>query len=261
MTRPVALVTGASAGIGAAFARALAADGHDLVLVARRAEALEALARELGDRHPCRAEVVPMDLAAEGAASRLATEVAARGMAVDLLINNAGFGLYGPFAEADPARVAQMLALNVVALTALTQAFLAPMRARGRGAIINVASVAGFQGVPGFSAYAASKAYVIAFSEGLAEEVRPDGIRVQALCPGTTATEFFDVAGMPEGGRSRFMSPEAVVEASLRGQARGRVIVVPGRENQLAAHGGRLLPRGLLTRLAGRLAAAESPRP
>jgi len=250
MTRSTALVTGASVGIGAAFARALASRDHDLILVARREDALRALADELTGRHRTRATVIPMDLGAPGAAERLAAEVAARGLTVDVLVNNAGFGLYGPFAEADAQRVTGMLELNVVALTDLTHAFLGPMRERRRGAVVNVASVAGFQAVPGFAAYAASKAYVIGFSEALAEEVRAEGIRVQALCPGTTATEFFEVAGMPPGARSRFMTPEAVVEASLEGLARGRTVVVPGPQNWLAAHGGRLLPRAVLTRLA-----------
>lgn len=251
MPRPVALVTGASVGIGAAFARALAREGHDLILVARREEALRAIADELHDRHGTRAEVVPMDLSAHGAPAKLLAASEALGMAVDVLVNNAGFGMYGPFAEAEAERVTRMLELNMVSLTAMTHAFLAPMRTRGRGAIINVASVAGFQGVPYFAAYAASKAYVLAFSEGLAEEVRAEGVKVQVLCPGTTATEFFQVAGMPPESRTRFMTPEAVVEASLRGLARGRVVVVPGAQNKLAAHAGRLLPRALLTRMAG----------
>jgi hypothetical protein len=251
MPKPVALVTGASVGIGAAFARALARDGHDLILVARREEALRHVADEVRDRHGARAEVVPMDLSTHDAPAALLNAAHGLGMPVDLLVNNAGFGLFGPFAEADPVRVVQMLELNMVSLTALTHAFLGPMRTRRRGAIINVASVAGFQGIPNFAAYAASKAYVLAFSEGLAEEVRADGVKVQVLCPGTTKTEFFQVAGMPPEARTHFMTPEAVVEASLKGLARDQVVVVPGAQNRLAAHGGRLLPRALLTKLAG----------
>jgi hypothetical protein len=249
--RPVALVTGASAGIGAAFARALAQRGHDLILVARRAEALEALAAELASAHGARAAICPLDLTAPEAPARLVAFAGAEGLAVDLLINNAGFGLYGPFAEAAPEALDRMVRLNVGALTALTRAFVGPMRARKRGGVINVASVAGFQGVPGFAAYAASKAYVLALSEGLAEELAPDGVRVQALCPGTTRTAFFELAGMPEGARARFMSPEAVVEASLVGLERGERVVLPGAQTWLAARLGRLLPRAWLTRLAG----------
>jgi hypothetical protein len=249
MTRPLALVTGASSGIGAAFARELAARGHDLVLVARRDAALAALAAELA---PARVEVVALDLGEAGAAARLAAEVARRELAIDVLVNNAGVGLGGDFADADPARLSAMLQLNVVAMTELARAMVAPMRERRHGAIINVASVVAFQAVPHFAAYAASKAYVLALSEALVEELAPFGIQVQALCPGGTRTAFFDVAGVPADA-SRLMTPEAVAKASLNGLARGRTVVVTGLKNQVFAHGGRLLPRRVVTRLAGQL--------
>lgn len=253
MSRPVALVTGASAGIGAAFARSLARRGHDLILVARREAALQALASELTSTHGGRAEVIPMDLLRADAAVALAEAVAGRGLQVDLLVNNAGFGMYGDFATADSARVRELLELNVVTLTALAHTFLHGMVERKRGAMINVASVAGFQGVPHFAVYAASKAYVLAFSEAIAEEVAESGVTVQALCPGTTRSEFFDVAGIPPEARSSHMSAEAVVEISLDALKTRQTIVVPGLKNVVMTAGGRVLPRGLVTKIAGKM--------
>ncbi|MFP5502300.1 MAG: SDR family NAD(P)-dependent oxidoreductase [Candidatus Sericytochromatia bacterium] len=253
MPKETAMITGASAGIGASFAGALARRGLDLVLVARRRAALEAIAARLTADHGVRVEVIACDLARSDATETLMAEVATRGLRIDWLINNAGFGAWGPFAEVDPARAVEMLQLNVVALTALTRALLPGMRERRRGVVINVASVAAFQGVPHFAVYAASKAYVLSFTEALAEEVRGEGIVVQALCPGTTRTEFFEVAGMPPEARSAYMSPEAVVEASLGGIARRSPVVVPGAKNRLLAIGSRLGPRRLVTRVAGRM--------
>jgi hypothetical protein len=252
MAKRTALVTGASAGIGAAFARALAVRGHDLILVARRAEALHKLADELSTQHNIRAEVLPQDLTAADAAPSLARRVAELGMQVDLLVNNAGFGLYGALLDTEPDRVLQLLQLNITALTALTHAFLPAMRDRHAGAVINVSSVAGFQAVPYFAVYAASKAYVLSFSEAIAEEVRHDGVIVQALCPSTTRSEFFDVAGFPEDARSRYMSAEAVVEASLHGLDRGKTLVVPGLLNKLMVGSVRFAPRRVVTRVAGK---------
>jgi short-subunit dehydrogenase len=253
MSRPIALVTGASAGIGAAFARSLARRGHDLILVARREAALQALATEVQAAHGIRAEVIPMDLLKPDAPTTLAASVAERGLQVDVLINNAGFGMFGDFAEADAARVRELLELNVVALTGLAHAFIGPMVSRKRGAMVNVASVAAFQGVPHFAVYAASKAYVLAFSEAIAEEVAAAGVTVQALCPGTTRSEFFDVAGMPEEARSRYMSAEAVVEISLDALKSRQHVVVPGLKNTVMTRGGRALPRRALTKIAGKM--------
>ena len=251
MPKETAMITGASAGIGASFAEALARRGLDLVLVARRRPALEAIAERLAADHGVRVEVIACDLAGPEATETLVAELAARGLRIDWLINNAGFGAWGPFAELDPARAVEMLQLNVVALTALTRALPPGMREQRRGVVINVASVAAFQGVPHFAVYAASKAYVLALTEALAEEVRDEGIVVQALCPGTTRTEFFEVAGMPPEARSSYMSPESVVEASLSGLARRSPVVVPGAKNRILALGSRLGPRRLVTRIAG----------
>jgi uncharacterized protein len=249
-----ALVTGASSGIGAAFARALHARGERVVLVARRRERLEALARELGGEPA--ALVLPLDLAAEGAAARLEATLESRGVAVDLLVNNAGLGHTGPFSEERSERIRTMLDVNVRAVVELTHAFLPAMRARGRGTIVNVASNAAFQPVPFLTVYAATKAFVLSFTEGLSEELRGSGVRVQALCPGITDTEFLDVAETGDRLLARRMprlSSEDVVRASLRGLDRGRVVVVVGWPNRLLGFVSRLSPRGLSRRVAGEL--------
>lgn len=254
-----ALVTGASSGIGAAFARALRARGEKTVLVARRADRLGELVRELGGEEW--AIAWPADLAVEGAAGRLRDGVAARGIGVDVLVNNAGRGHTAPFAEQRPEVLRAMLELNVRAVVELTRAFLPEMLERGRGRIVNVASNAAFQPVPFLSVYAASKAFVLSFTEGLAEEVRGRGIRVQALCPGPTQTEFFDVAETPRGlliARLPRATPEAVVETCLRGLDRGRVRVIAGWSNRLLAAAERLAPAAVTRRVAATL---YRPRP
>lgn len=195
----VALVTGASSGIGEAFARALARRKVRLVLVARSREKLEALSRELAAVSGKEASVLALDLSRRDAPARLYSETEGRGLAVDLLVNNAGFGLNAPFDETPLERILEMLDLNIAALTALTRLFLAPMKARGRGSILNVASTASFVAGPYFAAYSASKAYVRSFSHALHHEARPHGVTVTALCPGYTNTNFNVVAGMKRG--------------------------------------------------------------
>jgi short-subunit dehydrogenase len=248
-----AMVTGASSGIGEAYARALHKRGRRLVLVARRAERLEALARELGSEHV----VVAADLAAAGAAERLGVEVERRGLAVDLLVNNAGLGHTSPFDSQPLEAVRQMLDVNVRAVVELTHAFLPGMKARGRGDIVNVASNAAFQPVPYLTVYAATKSFVLSFSEGLAEELRGSGVHVQALCPGITATEFLDVAQTHSGllvTRMPMMTAEQVVNASLAGLEQGRVRVVAGLSNRaLGFVVQRLAPHALARRVAARL--------
>jgi len=253
-TRPgAALVTGASAGLGACFARALAARGRDLVLVARRTERLEALAAELGGR--VRVEVLPLDLVTDGATERLAAFCAERDLAVDLLVNNAGFGAQGAFARLDRERQTRMLRLNGEVLVDLTHRFVGPMLERGHGGVLNVASTAAFMPGPHMGVYYASKAFVLHFTEALAAEVRGSGVRVSALCPGPTETEFREVAGRP---RSRVldsvaMQAEPVVEAGLRGLERGRTVVVPGAFNTLCAVAVRALPRAVVRRVVERI--------
>ena len=248
MTRPVTLITGASAGLGAEFARPCARRGDELVLVARRRERLEALAAETG-----RAHAIALDLAAPGAARRLAGEVEARGFTVDTLINNAGFGLVGRFAALPLERQREMIDLNIAALVELSHLVLPAMLARRDGAILNIASTAAFQAGPGMAVYFAGKAFVLSFTEALHQEVRGKGVRVSALCPGPTATEFGEVAGA--GARFNRFAADArdVVAAGLRGLDRNKAIVVPGALNKLTAQSNRLIPRAAMRRIVDRL--------
>ncbi|WP_261562899.1 SDR family NAD(P)-dependent oxidoreductase, partial [Frankia tisae] len=247
-----AVITGASTGIGAVFARELAARGADVVLVARSTDRLQKVAEEIAARYPVRAEVVAVDLCDPGAVDVVAERVAAAGGRVDLLVNNAGFGTHGDLVGADPVRLADQVRLNCVAVVALTARFLPAMVARGQGAVVNVASTAAFQPLPHMAVYGASKAFVLSFSEALWAEVRPAGVRVLALCPGATETPFFDVVGTRDSVVGAMRTPEQVVAAALRALDRGRPVVVDGRRNALLARSGRLLPRRMLVGLAGR---------
>src|SRR3954471_5413702 len=209
--RRATLITGASAGLGVEFARQCRARGDTLLLVARRKERLETLAAELGQSHALAA-----DLGRAGAAAALFEEVAALGLEVETLVNNAGFGLVGRFAELDDERQLAMIDLNVRALTELCRLALPPMLARGSGAILNVASTAAFQAGPYSAVYYASKAYVLSLTEALHQEAKGTGVRITALCPGPTATEFFEVAGSAEGTLARLATdPASVVRAGL----------------------------------------------
>jgi short-subunit dehydrogenase len=249
-----ALVTGASSGLGACFARALAARGKNLVLVARSKDKMQDLAREIRARHSLRIEVLPQDLSAEGAAQRLVSTLNERGMAVDLLVNNAGFGAQGEFWKLPLDRQSQMLRLNIVALTELTHLLLPPMLARRSGGIINVSSTAGFQPVPYTSVYSATKAFVTSFSMALAEEVCDYGVKVVALCPGGTATNFFDASQYTKrefpGG---LQAPEAVVDAGLRALDRGRSLAVTRFINRLMVASLRFAPRRMVAREAAKM--------
>jgi len=248
-----ALVTGASSGIGAAFAKGLRAHGERLVLVARRADRLEALAAELGGETV--AATIPLDLVAAGAASRLESELNRRGLAVDTLVNNAGFGDTGLFHERPLERALGMIDLNVRATVELTRRFLPAMVGRRRGAVVNVVSTSAFQPVPFLNVYAASKAFVLSFTESLATELAGTGVRIQALCPGLTATEFQAVAHTDRVAfnRTRAMTPEKVVEASLRALDRGRLTVIPGLDNWATAKVQTFVPRSVVRRVAGEL--------
>ena len=248
MTRPVALVTGASAGLGVDFARQLAAQGRRLVLVARRLDLLAKLADELGD-----ARAVELDLSLPDAADRLLADLAAHGEHVELLVNNAGFGLTGRFAALDGKRQRQMIDLNCGALTELAHAVLPAMLDRGSGAILNVASTAAFQPGPGMAVYFATKAFVLSFSEALHEEVKGKGVTVTALCPGPTATEFGVVAGFrPDGPSSKLAADSAaVVQAGLDGLEKRRAIVIPGLLNKVTAQAHRFFSRSMVRRAAG----------
>ncbi len=247
----ISLITGASPGLGAEFARQMAARGERLILVARRRDRLEALAAVIGG-----AEVIAADIAEPGAAERLIAEVGRRGLSVDTLINNAGFGLSGRFDTLPLERQRQMIELNVTALTELCRLAVPAMIARKRGALLNVASTAAFQAGPFMAVYYASKAYVLSFTDALHQELKASGIRVTALCPGPTATEFFGVAGAG-GGRLAKMAtdPVAVVRAGLAGLARNKAIVIPGAMNKATAQSNRLLPRALMRRIVARIKA------
>jgi short-subunit dehydrogenase len=247
--RPVTLVTGASAGLGAEFARQCAARGDEVVLVARREERLRALASEIGNAH-----VVAADLAAPGAPEKLIAELEARGLSVACLINNAGFGLAGKFADLPLPRQREMLDLNVSALTELCRLVLSGMIERRQGAILNVASTGAFQAGPGIAVYFATKAYVLSFTEGLHQELKGSGVKVSALCPGPTATEFGEVAGITSQSFGAFSADAAsVVAAGLKGLDRNKAVVIPGLTNKLSAQSNRLIPRAAMRRIVASL--------
>jgi short-subunit dehydrogenase len=243
-----ALVTGASSGIGEEFARALAARGHELILVARRADRLERLAAQL----PVNAHVVPCDLATEAAS--LPAKVEELGLAVDLLVNNAGFGTYGPFVEVDPSRDADQVRVNCEAIVTLTHAFLPAMLERGRGGVITVASSAGMQPIPYEAVYSATKAFALTFSEALWEEVRGSGVRVLAVNPGPVPTEWQQVAGHEDVDvvPGKIPAEQAVAEA-LRAYDRGRRSVIPGRRIRWFIRATRPSPRAIQLRVTERL--------
>lgn len=247
------LITGASSGIGEVFARRLAARGRNVLLVARSEEKLVTLCNELGRSKSIRAQHVALDLSLPESPARLFEETEKRGLSIDLLINNAGFGSFGDFSKADLARELNMIDLNVKALVNLTFRFLQPMRERKQGAIINVASTAGFQAVPFMATYAATKAFVLSFSEALWEENRPYGIKVMALCPGVTETNFFEAARGQKPPARASQTPEEVVETALRGLARGKSHIISGWINRAMTESERLVPRSLVTRMAGRM--------
>jgi short-subunit dehydrogenase len=259
---PVALVTGASAGLGREFARLLAADGYDLVLVARRETELGTLADELSAAHRVTAHVLPIDLADPAGPRRVFDAVAERGLALDVLVNNAGFGVLGPFADADEGRTLDMVRVNVLAVTHLCRLFLPGMRDRGRGRVLNVASVAAFQPGPLLAVYYATKAFVLSLSEALSNELAGTGVTVTCLCPGPTETEFGAVAGM--SGTRLFAGPNVmksapVAAAGLRAMRRGRRLVVPGWLNKVFTVAVRLAPRGLVLRVARRFQERRVP--
>jgi uncharacterized protein len=249
-----ALVTGASAGIGAALARELASGGTNLVLTARRQERLEHLARTLRQNHKIQTEIFAADLVEPDAPGKIRAFTESKGLAIELLINNAGFGKYGEFAQVDVSRSLEMVQVNCAAVVHLTRLFLPDMVQRRRGDILILASTAAFQAVPYISTYAATKAFDLLFAEGLAEEVKPYGIRVCALCPGSTASEFHEVAGQQEFAAKHRQEPaETVARAGLQALAAGKSYVISGFGNYLGAQSQRLVPRSVVTRIAGKM--------
>lgn len=257
-----ALVTGASTGIGEQFARQLAARGCRLVLLARSLAPLEALAKEIIMHHGVDVEVVGMNLSRPGAAARVDDALRQRGLSVDLLVNNAGFGAAGSFLDLDLSTIHGLVAVNLTALVELTRIVLPAMVSRGSGAILNVASVSAFQPVPFMAVYAATKAAVLSFSRAVAEEIRGTGVTVTALCPGTTGTGFFDRAGLDCWDAFGVgHDPAAVARAGLRAVERRRTQQVVGFRNRLATLAVRLMPPALTDRVSGKVVRRRLGKP
>ena len=246
------LITGASSGIGAAFARKFAALGRNVFLVARSEDKLITLCNELGRVSGVRAQYFALDLTEPDAPARLFEETQKRELEIDMLINNAGFGSMGYFDKLDPEREVEMIDLNIRALVDLTHRFLIPMRKRNQGTIINVASTAGFQSVPFMTTYAATKAFVLSFSEALSEENRPFGVHVMALCPGVTETNFFEAAQMGRPPMRGVQTAEEVVDTALRGLRRRKGVIVSGWLNRVMVVAERFVPRAVVLRITGK---------
>jgi short-subunit dehydrogenase len=252
-----AVVTGASSGIGAAIAAELAGRGFSLVLVARREERLRSLATELSSEHDVEAEVIACDLGREAERDRLQSELGGRGRSVEVLVNNAGFGHQADFARSPRERMVEMVRLNVEAVVDLTSRFIGPMSERGRGSVINVASLGAFQPLPGSAVYGASKAFVLSFSEAIRTELRGSGVTVTAVCPGPVRTEFMAVAEVP-GVEDRtpgvvWMSAEDIAKQAVDGAAHDKRVVVPGLLNRAGALAGQHSPRAVALPLIGRI--------
>jgi len=254
-TKKWALITGASSGFGVDFARESAAEGYNLVLVARRTAPMRRLADELAARHGLETRVIGIDLTEAGAAARLKQQLDAQGIAVDRLINNAGFGVFGELITQPLNHTLNMLQLNVMSLTELTQVFASEMAARGAGQILLVASLGAYQATPTYAAYCASKAYVLLFGEALHEELRPHGVTVSVLSPGVSATEFFSVSGQRATLYQRLvmMKSQQVAHIGLNALRHGRASVVAGWLNAATAWGNRWLPRAMQRKVAYQL--------
>lgn len=253
-----ALVTGASAGIGVALAQQLAAGGANLVLTARREDRLRAVAHDLSTKYQIQTEIFAADLAKTTAPEEIFSFTQKKGIAVQLLVNNAGFGAYGELPDVEPQRLLDMVQVNCSAVLHLTRLFLPPMISRKSGDILILASTASFQAVPYISTYAATKAFDLLFAEGLAEEMRPHGVRVCALCPGSTESEFHSVAGQDQFNRER-QTAEKVARTGLAALAAGKSYVISGWRNYLGAQGERLVPRRFVTRVAAKMFKPKHP--
>lgn len=267
--RGVALVTGASAGIGAAIATELAARGHNLAIVARRKPKLDALKKKLTDEHGVQVHTLVCDLSKPAPRGRLAGRIEKLELEVDVLINNAGFATGGAFHESDPERELEQVRVLVEAPVALTSAFAPGMASRRKGAILNVASTAGMQPLPYSAGYAAAKAYVLAFSEALHQELRVVGVTVTALAPGPVTTDFWEIAGWEVSGGDSFesavpgpawVSPEQVARDGLKGLENGDRVVVPGRSMRAAMSASRYIPHALKLPIIERVRRPKAPR-
>jgi short-subunit dehydrogenase len=257
MKKQTVLITGASSGIGLELSRVFARDGYDLVLVARSTQKLAALASELKSAHRVNVVVLPVDLSQAGAAKEVFASVQAQRLAIHILVNNAGFGIHKPLVDAEPFEMMQMLQVNILALTELTRLFLPGMLERKSGRILNVGSTGSFAPAPYMAAYAASKAYVLSFSEGLAEELHGSGVTVTALCPGVTPTGFHERAQTGNIALVHFgvVSAAKVAAAGYRALMRGQRVVVPGFANRLLVLSTYLTPRAILLPLTRNLMA------
>jgi short-subunit dehydrogenase len=255
MAKQTALITGASAGLGREYARLFAKDGHDLVLVARRRDRLDEVAGELAAAHGTTCMVIAADLAAPDAGQQIAAQVQAAGLSIDFLINNAGFGRRGAFAQSDRRSQLEMIDVNVRALVELTHLFLPGMLERKRGRILNIASIAGFVPGPFMATYYASKAFVVSFTEALASELAGTGVTATASCPGPTATEFGDVAGSTGSNLFRRHVADAVSVArhGYRAMLAGTVVAIPGLQNKFSVQSLRVAPRAAVRAIAARL--------
>lgn len=254
-----ALVTGASAGIGVAFADELARSGTHLVLTARRKDRLEELARRLSNANNVKVEVIAADLAEPKTPEAIFAFTEDKGIEIELLINNAGFGQYGELPSVEMQRLLDMVQVNCHAVVHLTRLYLPRMKERKRGDVLILASTASFQAVPYISTYAATKAFDLLFAEGLAEEMKPYGIRVCALCPGSTESEFHVIAGQ-EKFRKNAETAEKVAHTGLKALAAGKSYVISGLGNYLGAHGERLVPRRFVTRVAAGMFKPETQK-
>lgn len=248
MTTLATVITGASGGIGEALAHLFAPEQQTLVLVARSKDKLDALAKELNSKHGIKVHVIAQDLEQIGASAALMNEISNLKLTVDTLVNNAGFGISAPFAKADAAKTSGMMQLNMVALTELTHMALPAMLERGHGRIMNIASAVAFQPCPYFAVYAATKAYVLSFTEALAEEVRSRGVLVTAVCPGSTATGFHTTANTKGSLLDKIAdSPLMVAEESYKALNNGKTVVVTGLMNKPLPMINRLVPRRTMT--------------
>ena len=247
------LITGASAGIGLELAKQLAAGGSHLVLTARRIDRLQKLALELSSQYGVKVELCPADLVRPDAADQIFEFTSVKNIEIELLVNNAGFGAFGYIHEIPAVRMTEMIHVNCSAVVELTRLYIEGMVKRGHGDVLIVASVAGFQAVPFNSVYAATKAFDLIFAEGIAEEVRPFGVRVCALCPGSTDTEFQQVAAQPERAFRSAETAEKVARVGLESLARGKSFVISGAKNRLMVEAERIAPRGFVVKSAAKM--------
>src|SRR5262249_24149759 len=252
-----ALITGASSGFGVQFAKLLAARKANLVLVARRTGPMERLAAELRQNHGVATTIEGMDLARPGAGTELKARLDSRGISIDILVNNAGYGLYGSFIEQPLRTITDMVQLNVTTVTELTHLFAADMAERKTGHILLIASLLGYQAVPGYAVYAATKAYVLLLGEALHHELETHGVAVTALCPGPAATSFGEVAGARSSPILKMMTmePQAVAEAGVHAMLAGRATIVPGFLNKTIVFLDRLMPRPMQRTIFGKVTA------